>query len=216
MLFRILQYFFFASLIFSCLCCLWRFKEIDKASKVMSVFIWLGLLTELVAFFFARKFHFNLPVYIVYSFIEYFLLCLYFNYIIDVFQEDNIGIYIGLFGLAVGVFDLLFIEHFHNVNSNFLFFEGLIVIGLSLKAFARWLSDEDFFYVHKYPHFWFICILIFFWTITYLSWGLYFYCNKRISEIAKLINFALLIVNIITYFGLGSIFLLYPKMKIKK
>ena len=209
----IMQYVLFGSIIFSCVSGLYRFKRLDTASRILSVLISLGLVTEILAAYSAKEFHNNLPIYIVYSLIEYSLFCLYFNTIIHAFSEKKIGLYFGVLGLLFWIIDITFIEHFNHVNSNFLFFEGLTIIGLSLFSILQWIRDEDFLDMHRYSHFWFICIFIFFWTLTYLSWGLNYYSNKNSQQIAVIINIVLEFVNITAYTGFGCVFILYPKMK---
>jgi hypothetical protein len=214
-MFRIAHYILLLSLSFACISGIYRFKQLDTPSRVLSVLTCIAMVTEMAAFWFLKKFHNNLPVYIVYSFIEYFLLCLYFNNIIGSFKRKSLGIYFGVAGTLFGMLDLLFVGHFHTINSNFLFLEGLMIIGMSLQALAGWLADEDFLYVHKYPHFWFICSLVFFWTFTYLGWGLNYNSNKKREEIGMIISCSLLVVNIFFYLGIGTIFLLYAKMQIR-
>ena len=84
---------------------------------------------------------------------------------------------------------------------------------MSLFAFFRLLLKNDSLHLYNYPHFWFISIIIFFWSITFLYWGLYDYFNLKLQYAAWEINFAELIVAAITYSSFGCVFLLYPKMQ---
>ena len=161
----------------------------------------------------AKKYHTNLALYAIYSLIEFGLLSLYFNMVIDVFAKKHIGVYIGIAGVILGILDLIFIQHLNSFNSYFLLLEGLLVIGMSLFSFFRLLLKNDSFYLYKYPHFWFISVLLFFWNITFLSWGLYEYITQKLQQSALNINTALAIVGSITYCSFGCIYLLYPKMR---
>ena len=213
MIYHLVYFIYFVSLLFASFCSLYRFKTLDAASKVLCVLMCCAFINECAAFYIERAYHNNLPLYAIYCFIEFGLLCLYFNYLIDVFIKKNIGIYIGITGIILGIINIVFIQHMNSLNSYFLFLESLTVIGMSLFAFFRLLLKYDSLDWYKYPHFWFISILILFWCITFLSWGLYDYFNLKLGQEAWKINCALLIVGVITYCSLGCVFLFYPKMK---
>jgi hypothetical protein len=179
----------------------------------MAILISCGFLNELAGFYLSKAYHNNLYLFAVYCIIEFALTCLYFNKVIDVFIEKNIGYYIMVVGVTFGVVNLLFIQHVDGINFYFLFFEGLMIIGMSLFAFFRFLLKQENLDLYKYPHFWFISVLIFFWSITFLFWGLYDYVNQQFKAIAPPFNFILPAAGIITYLTHGIVFLLYPKMK---
>ena len=206
-------YTYVASLLYAIIISFYRFKKIDSASRILVLLICCALINECAAYYLAKKYADNLSLYSIYCFVEFGLICLYFNKIIDVFVKKNIGVYIGVGGILFGVLNLVFIQSLDSLNSYFLFFEGLSVIGMSLFAFFRLLLKHDSLHLYRYHHFWFISCLLFFWSITFLNWGLYDYFNMKFQYEAWKINFALVIVSAITYFGIGCVFLLYPKMQ---
>lgn len=214
--YRVANYIYLASLLFACISSIYRFRKLDAASKILAVLICCAFINESAASYMAKKYHNNLSLYTIYSFIEFGILCFYFNSVIDIFREKNLGIYVGVIGITLGIANLLFIQHLESINSYFLLLEGLCVIGMSLFAFFRLLLKNDTLNLNRYHHFWFISILIFFWSITFLSWGLYNYINERYFQSALNINIALAIVSTITYNCFAIVFLLYPKMQRKK
>lgn len=213
MAYQAANYIYLLSLFFASCCSIYRFNKIDAASKVLAVLICSAFINESLASYLAKKYHNNLPLYSIYCLIEFGLVCLYFNKVIDIFIKRNIGIYIGVAGIVLGIINLIFVQHLNSINSYFLLFEGLSIIGMSLFAFFRLLLKYDSLNLYKYHHFWFISILVFFWSITFLSWGLYDYINQQFFRLALNINIALAIVSIITYSCFGCVFLLYPKMR---
>lgn len=82
---------------------------------------------------------------------------------------------------------------------------------MCLFAFFRLLLKRESLSLSGYPHFWFISILMFFWSITFLTWGLYDYINQQLQQSALTINTALFIIGTITYACFGRVFLIYPK-----
>lgn len=213
MFYQVAYYIYFVSLLFACICGVYRFKKTDTASKVLCVLICCAFINEGTAYYLAKKYHNNLLLYAIYSFVEFGMLSLYFNNVIDVFIKRNMGIYIGAGGIILGVVNLVFIQGPSSINSYFLLFEGLSIIGMSLFAFFRLLLKYDSLNLYKYHHFWFISILVFFWSITFLNWGLYYYINMELKQSAWKINAALAIISAITYCCFGCVFLMYPKMQ---
>ena len=156
---------YYLSLLFASGCGFIRFKRVDLASKILVVLVCCGFINEIAAYYLAIKYHTNMALYTVYAFIEFGLLCLYFNSVIDVFAKKNIGIYIAVGGIVLGVTNMIFVQHLDSLNSFFLLFESLMVIGMSLFAFFRLLLKHDSLTLYRYPHFWFISIILFFWVL---------------------------------------------------
>lgn len=204
---------YFISLFFACSCGLIRFSKLDKAAKILALLQCFVLFDEIAADYLARKYHNNLTLYSFYSIFEFTILCFYFNNVIDIFKKKKIGTYIAIVGIILGIANIVFLQRPGMFNSYFLLFEGLMVIGMSLFGFFRLLLRYDSLNLFQYAHFWFISILLFFWSVTFLNWGLYDYINKELTLSAYNVDAALDIVSTITYVCFGLAFLLYPKMK---
>ena len=186
--------------------CIYRFKMLDKASKVILVILALEIVNEIIAFIFAKKFHNNMPIYNINDIVELFLIALYFNYAIRSFRKKNIGIWIGVLSVIFGIINFSFFQSLDEFSINFLLFEGFCVIIMSLLAFYRFLMVHEDLQLYRSPHFWFASIFLFFWSITYLNWGLFPIIVNKISGIY------IWMVNIISYGAIGLVFLFYPKM----
>ncbi len=212
MIFQAAYYIYYFTLLFAFFCSAYRFRQLDTASKILFLLICCAIINECAAYYFAKKYQNNLILYNVYCFVEFGILSLYFNNSIDVFLKKNIGVYIGILGIILGILSLVFIRHSNSINSYFLLFEGLSVIGMAFFAFFRLLLKHDSLHLYKYPHFWFNSIFVFFWSSTFLAWGLYYYINIKLQQSAWEINTALLIVSSIMYTSLAVVFLFYPKM----
>lgn len=209
----ILHVVYLTTVLFAALCSLRIFKRLDTASKIFSILLCCAFINECAAYYLAKTRHNNLALNNIYCFIEFGFLSLYFNQVIDVFAKRNIGIYIGIAGISVGIFNALFVQSISAINSYFLFLEGVCVLGMSLFAFSRLLTREDDLNLFRHPHFWFLCILIFFWCITFFMWGLYDYINMQFHKIAWKVDLLFPLVGIITYLGFGFTFLFYLKMQ---
>ncbi len=154
-----------------------------------------------------------MPLYAIYCLLEFGLIAIYFNYSIDVFRKYNIGYYIGLLGLVLGLINILFIQGLYILTSYFLVFEGIFIIGMGLFSFFRLLLKNDQLQLNRYPHFWFTTILLFFWSMTFISWALYDYFSIKHDKFAAVIDSSIHTVGSLFYVSICCVFLLYPKME---
>jgi len=209
---KLFYYFYLLVLFVVFSCSLYRYKHLDKASRIFSLLIGLTFITETVAYIVARIYRNNMAVYSIFNPVQMFMYSLYFNYAIDVFRKRHIGIYIGIIASLLGLVSILYFQPITHFNSYFLIFEGITVIGMSLFAFFRLLLISDGLILYKYAHFWLMAILVSFWAVTFFDWSMYEYFSNQSKEPLWIVNLFILMENIVSYLAFGFVFLLYPKM----
>lgn len=187
-----------------------KYRQLDKASKIFSIMLIMTLISEVMAYVIAKYYRNNFPVYHFFAPIQLFLVGLYFNYSIESFRRKRIGIYIGIIGLLFGVFNTLFLQPIKTFNSYFLLFEGLCTIFMCLYAFNKMFVNEDID-ILKSHHFWFTFILLTFWSITYVNWGVREFIRYKMLEMIFSVGNVLWVVNVLTYSGIAFVFLFYRK-----
>ena len=190
-----------------------RVQHFDKASKIFWWYTCAGFLVEATARYAAVVYGNNMPVYGIYSLFAFGLTAAYFNYSVDVLRVRNIGLYIGAFGVALGILNSIFIQPLNVLSSYFLYFEGIVILGLALFSFFRMMLISDGMQLYKLRHFWFPVILCFFWSITFFNWGLYGYFNANEKGWMWLINLSIIAVSSTTYLAIAVVFWNYPKLK---
>lgn len=190
-----------------------RCRVIEKSLKILCKLFFITLIVEILAYYTAIKYRNNMPVYGAFGVLQFFLIALYFNYSVDYFKEKNIGIYVGAIGSSLGLVNYFFVQKPYAFNTYFLLAESIIVVAMSLIAFYNMLQSDNDMRLRNNPHFWFTAIFLFFWTATFLFWGLYDFLIEQIKVNAGLLHLSLILINVITYIGFGTVFLLYPKMK---
>lgn len=190
-----------------------HFRKMDLASKIVCVLIWMASLTEMLAWYSAKHFRNNLPVYNIFSFFELSLVSIYFNYSIDTFRKRNLGYYIAGIGTVLGVLNMIFLQPINTFNSNFMFVQCLCTVTMSLYSFYRLLLVSNNLYLQNNTHFWIPCVFVFYWCTTLFSWGMYDFFTGQLKEKAAILNICLLVVNIITYLAYATIFFLPSKIK---
>ncbi len=192
---------------------IFHFRKMDLASRIICVLIWVATVTEALAWYSAKRFRNNLPVYNSFSYLELILVCLYFNYSIPSFRKRHIGYYIAVVGVILGVLNTVFFQPITTLNSNFIFIECLCIVSMSLYSFYRLLLISDNLYLQNNTHFWVPCVLIFYWCTTLFSWAMYGFFAGLSKEKGAILNSCLLMVNIITYLAYATIFFLPSKIK---
>jgi hypothetical protein len=207
------KYLYLSTLAFSAICGLRRFKTQTRAIKFISILITLTFIFEFIAIFVIRFYKNNMPIYSIFNLIQFFVVAYYFDESIDVFKKRKIGMYVGYVGLFLGLLNIIIFQPLTSFNSNFLILEGLSIISMALFSFFRLLVQYEEFRFTSFSHFWISVILLFFWSITFLNWGLYDYIGEEFNDKIWIINLSILIVNIITYLSFGLVFIFYKKLR---
>lgn len=203
----ILFYLYILCILLASIISLFRYNKIDKAAGILSILLAFTFISEGFAHFMARYYRHNLFVYHFFNPIQFFLIALYFNESVDVLRQRKIGLYIGIGGFIVAALNTICLQPLNTFNSYYLLFESIMIIGLCLFSFLRMLMKEEPIRLFSYPHFWFCTFLVFFWSLTFLSWGLYDFIRNYFYEHLSIVNKVLLMVNLITYAGFGAVFL---------
>jgi hypothetical protein len=202
-------------LLLASICGFIKYNKMNTASKVLVWYVSATCLFEAAATGAAYYFHNNLLVYHVYSYIQLFLISLYFNLASRKFRKNKLLIIIGVAGIVFGLLDALFIEkprENENINTHFLVMESFLIIGMSLLSFYELLSSDEF-NISRNPRFWFSAIFLVFWSFTFFYWLVGLAVNTHLPEKAGWMNIMLLTINILAYTGFAAVFLSYGKMQ---
>lgn len=206
---------YWPALIAAALIAIYRFKQLDPATKIICGIIWLGLLNEISSEILEHYEGNNYVFYNAYFYLEYTLFCLYFNRSVEVMLKKNVGIYIAAVGILLGILNNIYLQPFlHTHNSNFKLFECLVVMVMALYAILRIIIvDDDNLKLQHKTHFWLAFIIILYLFSAIWSWGIYPMLGATDKERSGVFITILILVGSTTYLGYGLILLLYPKMK---
>jgi hypothetical protein len=166
-------------------------------------------ISETISFYAARRWHNSLPVSHVYSPLEFLLLSLYFNYSIEYFRKRNLGLIIGLAGIPVSVLNTLLFQPLLTINSNFLLFEGTVVIIYCLILFGSLLKEDHMPYRHV--SFWMAMFNLILWSSTFTGWGMYEFLRED-DIIMRYFDPILTTANFVFYLGIGATLAFYKKL----
>ena len=172
-------------------------------------------ISEVIAYKLALERKNNLLLYHIYTPIQFFFLCLYFNIIISFFRRIYAGYIIGISAIVLSVLNTIFLQHPKtSYNTNFLAIESLLVVGMTLCYYYDYLSKPITSKHITSPEFWITCLLLTYWSFTYLRWLVETTVPSLITANAIIIQYMMWSINIFTYSGFAIIFLFYRKQKV--
>lgn len=190
-----------------------QYKKLDKASKLIVVYLVITSISEGLALFGSLMYKNNLVIYHLYCPIQFLLLSIYFNLSPDQKKINAAGWIIGLSGLMLSIINSIFFQPpLKELNTNFIVIESFLIIGMSLFSFYRLLAS-DIIYIHLVPKFWFSSIFLVFWSFTFFYWLVGVVIYKSMPDMAFWLNIMIWFINIVTYSAIAAVFLSYNKMK---
>jgi len=186
---------------------IYKFKTKDIGTKLIVILLCLTLISEYTAHWAASQYRNNMFVYHFFAPLQLFILGRYFDEL-DPHRKQKTGQIIGILGAILAIINTAFYQPLEMLNSNFLLFEGLVIMGLALYTFQRILTDDKID-IYRYGHFWMVVIFIFFWSITYTWWALYTVLHEKERFVLSHITKVLWFVNIMTYAAMGFVLLYF-------
>lgn len=192
------------------LMCCFRWRNLKPADKLIPTLLGLTVLQELAAYGCYKLYQNNMPTYHIYSPVEFFILCLYFNRSTKTFGKRNLGFSIGLIGVAAGIINTAYLQPILTFNSYYLLFEGTVIIIMCLVSLCEILLEETQDFINR-PSFWFILALMLYWSVTYTGWGVFNLLQGTSSKLHIVFTSILYIANLLFYATIAVISITYKK-----
>jgi len=184
----------------------------SKSSDFFLVILLLfTLCSEVLADYFRKAFHNNMPVYHFFNPLQYLLIVLYYNFSLPLLKKMRIGLWLSGFGILLGIISTVYFQNIHEFPSVFLLFEAFCIIVLSMISYFVMFLKEDF-EPTRYALFWFTSLMLFYWSFTFVIWGMISIFIKELPDDMKFVYPLLSIINFIYYGGIGIVFLNYKKL----
>ena len=134
---------------------IYNFKYCKNESKVVFLYVLLGIVFELISRVLAYlKFHNTLPLLHLYTVLEFSIIWLfYYRYFKIFYSQNGMKILLLLFVLFA-IFNALFLQKIDTFNTYARGLESLILISLTLMAFNKIMVELDTRYPTNQPVFW--------------------------------------------------------------
>lgn len=129
-------------------------RKTKKTLGILSVFLVLNVIIEIVAFLISEYSINNMFVFHIHTVIEFAFVVWVALKIIKPVRATEIAIILPAAFLVFSIIDAFYIENLDSLNSLPRGIEGLIVIAISVFFFYRLFNSEENFDLLKYPYFW--------------------------------------------------------------
>ncbi|WP_461789465.1 hypothetical protein [Pedobacter sp.] len=197
----------------TCLVALLRYRILDKGMRFFAISCITAFFTELLALIWAFYYENNMPVYAIYNVVEVLLVCLFFNYSIPSLRRKNIGLWLGVISALLGIVNLMFFQPLKSLNSNFIYYQGILVIALSMFAIIDEIMRSEENGNRFSPKFYISVLLIIYWVVSFLYWGLYEYLIGIFGKDNILIGYLMALVCCLLNVAFSYLLIRYPKSK---
>jgi hypothetical protein len=189
----------------------YRWELLSNADRWICVLLCLTLVQECIAGHLLFTYRNNFFTYHIYTPIELFVIVNYFVRSIGLGNSEYTGVWLGIAGIMLSLINSLLLQSFYQINSYYLLFEGLVVLGFCLISFYRLLIKDDVV-PGRMVHFWITICFLFYWSLTYANLGLYGAQVGKNSLLTKIFDVTLYSANLLFYFGIALVFVRYKKL----
>lgn len=208
---RFFSSFYLPLLFLTALLAIYRWQILSKADKWICVLLVVTLIQECISTYIGLIKLDNFFAYHVYTFIELFLIALYFDRSIGFRKPYFYGIIIGVTGIILSLVNTFYFQSTQKFNSYFLLFEQCVIISLCLLSFYRLLLREDVV-PSKMTHFWVAICFLFYSSLTLANNGLYAAVIGYDTQLSRILNWTREIANLLFYLGIAVVFVRYKKL----
>lgn len=188
-----------------------KWKIFARTDRWLVLLMGITIVQEACAYFFSMRFRSNLITYHVYSPVEFFIICSYFNGTVRLLKRRHAGIIIGVAGIVIAVLNTLLLQPLSSINSYYLLFEGCLIIILCQFSLLQILMNEEA-NPYRLMSFWITVCFLFYWSITFAGWGLYGILVQRHLTAGPVVDMVLYLSNLIFYIVIACIFFNYSRL----
>lgn len=189
-----------------------RWRVLSRADCAVWLLLLLSVIQEIVAYYLEVKYKNNLISYHIYTPVEYAVVVIYFYSSVPNRRFPAFGILLVSIGAALSIANSCSLQSLSAYNSYFLLFEACIIILLALRSFYH-LSLNDDQKLGSQAHFWMTLTFLFYYSLTYTSFGLQDRITVLSGRMAGLLSQTIYWANIAFYASMGLIFLNYRKLR---
>lgn len=192
----------------SCILGFIRRKKFSAADKLFYILFIIALVTEIIAAILIALFHNNNWVYYIYSSVEMFFICRYYNQAVFLLKRYSIGTYLGMVSILFAIIDPIFFDNIKKNNSVYLIYEQFTVCCLSLISYYDLLKNDENNILRK-AQFWFTSSAFLYSVYFLLIWGFEPLISRKWLGVSYLM---ISLGNVLYYLTCSIIFINYKKL----
>jgi hypothetical protein len=209
---RALLLIYFITIILAAAIAFINYKRFDRATKMLSILLVITMISELISRYCAVHYKNNNFIFHIFNVIELYLLTLYFTEALKIKSIKVIAISAALIYPLLATLNCIYAQPISTLNSNFIMFESFLVIIMSLYSLYKIFMNDSISVILKYPSFWFSTFLFLYFSCTFLFWP---FIKLLYIQKSNYYDWAInlqLVLNIISYAGMGITMLSFSKM----
>ncbi len=189
-----------------------RYRIAGSSIRFICILFLVVPLAELSGIYSVIKIGNNVGVYNIFSFAEFLLLCLYFNFSVDIFRKYRLGYMLAVAGGVFGIANALLYQPLTSAEgSNFIAIQIVAVFGMCFLALYRLLIYHRESNFKNNPHYAIILLLLVNWLVVFIHWGMGPAVEKLFHTEAISLYTVIQLVNIAVSIGFSLVFLLLSK-----
>lgn len=192
------------------------FSYLDKPMKTLVASLSITAVSELIAYILLKLEYYTLRplVYHISVAIVVVIISQFYIELISPFRKKLLTILSTLIWSILALLNILFLQSFDNINSNYFVLVSFSVITMSLYS-IYWMIKNDFHdQLFKSPHFWISIIWLTFWSSSFFYWASIKILYGRHWEYITIVDTLQITLNVITYAAFAAVFYFYPKKRI--
>lgn len=186
-----------------------KWSYLDRAAKIVVQIALIGIISEILACLSAIIFHSNMIVYNLAS----LLMTLCFGNYVKCFLSPNKFLISKFLNIGTILFWCCTTYRLHSLsisNNLFVTYECLLTVTCCIIIIEILLNLPHYTSLRITPHFWFACLFIFSYILTFSQYSLYDYISARHASFKNIIDESLFVFNILQNLAFFTVFFFYP------
>lgn len=213
-IYEYLKYIYFINLTICFILSLIRFKSLDKGTKLISINIVIGMLSELIARYWVQYTGNNFIIYNIYSILDMVVVLCYFYTTNDVAKFKSLVKVLIPFSLLFWIGNTYLYESLDGTQLNFIIYQSLLTTGLCLYSIYLRLSLLNLS-IYTRVHLFIPFIILLFQIGGFVNWIFFEYVIYNNPEHTYFISIGIISIGVTYYFCLLCILLGYNKLNKK-
>lgn len=192
-----------------------RYETMDRAGRAFLWIIAMCYIEETAALAFDVAQGNNHEVYDLFDLVQLFFVMLYFREFLAFLRTIKAEWIVAICFVGIALFHYRFGPDLI-VDSYVLMVTGITTILLCFLSLLQLLKSNVVNFLSKNPHFWFISVLLFFWSCNLIQSILLKNPKVLSVQYGIFMSYVSMISNVLVFSAIGLVFFNYPKYKLWK
>lgn len=191
------------------------YKRMNTALRFIVILLLLTVISEATSYILVKLEAYGLryTVFHVYNILQLLMITQFFIYAIKPYHYRKLIIVASVLSPLIGILNIIYLQPIDKLNTNMLMFESVAINTMALYFIYYTIRNTGTRNIFKDIHVRIALLLLIMWSSTFFFWA---FISVLFIGQWQYVNFASYVfmgVNIITYGGIGSVFIQLTKNK---